>query len=365
MSEFLSLRNSNRPKTQAEVDAYVADEPNRKIYGGAGSMSEHLKRAASQKYSPKDARARLAGDRGPVEPESLSPEDEARILAEVDKRVKSDEFKEYFREKVLANVPLEDAWRYSGMEGECPFFVGVERDGDPIGAPRDQITAAWRAMAQSEIFAPYAYTPGDTASARYKVAAQVYERLYNFMNLNLVNMTLVQSWAFCLGRLNALGVLPAPIPTDAQLLAADAAKPADDGRPVVLHDAGPNQGKAVTFTFKDGRVVRYSQAMLDSLSPESYAKVLGLQHVDPRATRLPRNFEAAENGVAQTPTGKWQNPPADDGNPVAFHDDGKTVVVYQGKRYSKKMLNAVTSDEYLQIFRLSRNPRAMQPVKGL
>jgi hypothetical protein len=365
VSEFLSLRSSNRPRTQEDVERYVADEPDRKTYGGAGSMGEHMRRAASQKYRPESARARLAGDRKPVEPESLSPEDEARILAEVDKRVKSDEFKEYFREKVLANVPLEDAWRYSGMEGECPFFVGVERDGDPTGAPRDQITAAWRAMAQSEIFAPYAYTPGDTASGRYKVAALVYERLYNFMNLNLVNMTLVQSWAFCLGRLNALGVLPAPIPTDAQLLAADAAKPASDGRRVVLHDAGPNEGKPVTYTFKDGRVVRYSQAMLDALTPESYAKVMGLERINPQATRTPRNFEPAGNGVAQTPTGAWKNPPADDGNPVAFHDDGKTPVTYQGKRYSKKMLNAVTSDEYLQIFKLSRAPMTMAPVKGL
>src|ERR1700677_1831750 len=78
-NEFLSLRDNKRPKTQQELDALMANEPDvLPAYGGAGSMATHLKRANKQ-YVPRDARARLtAAERAQfaaenAEPETLSP----------------------------------------------------------------------------------------------------------------------------------------------------------------------------------------------------------------------------------------------------------------------------------------------------
>src|ERR1700677_3789041 len=120
MSEFLRTRDADtRPTTQEQVDALMANEPDvLPAYGGAGSMATHLKRAKRQ-YTPTDARARLtAAERAQFAAENLevtqlSPEEEARIHEEVDKGVKSWEFKNYFANKVRRNVPLEDAWRLS------------------------------------------------------------------------------------------------------------------------------------------------------------------------------------------------------------------------------------------------------------
>jgi hypothetical protein len=65
------------------------------------------------------------------------------------------------------------------------------------------------------------------------------------------------------------------VKSEAQIKAEADAAPAQDGNPVALRD----DGTPVTYKFKDGRVVRYSQAMLDQLNSESYAKVMGLQRV--------------------------------------------------------------------------------------
>jgi hypothetical protein len=363
MSEFLSLRNNNRPKTQAEVDAYVADEPDRTPYAGAGSMAGHARRASKQ-YRPTNSRARLtAAERKQfaadnLEPTRFTPEQEAELHAKVAESLKRHDIKEYFANAVRNRVGLHQAWVDSGLPGEFFLFENVARDGDPSGAPESQIIAAWNEFTQISAFAAYRYAGTDRNSPRYKVQRQILDLLWDFQVINFVNMTLAGSWAACFALLQNIGMIPAPVKSDAELRAAAEAQerntPADDGNPVALHE----NGTPVTYV-KNGQTIRYSRQMLEQLTSRGYEIVMGLQRVNPQATRRPRDFEANKHPLHA------DNAPASDGNPVAYHDDGVTPVVYEGKRYSLRMLSAVTSDEYLKIFKLSRNPRAMQPVKGL
>lgn len=264
----MSVRDSmnKKPVTQVEVDAYVADEPDRLPYGGAGSFAGHARRASKQ-YRPADARARLTqAERAQFaaenqEPTQLSPEEETQIFAEVDRRTKLHEGKTYFANAVRNNRPLEDAWTKGGLEGKCPLLQGVERDGDPTGAPEAQIIAAWAAFANSPAFA--SYKTADKNSPRGKVQGKIQDLLWNFMTINLVNMAIAQSWVTCFQLLQNIGVLPAPVPTTEQLQAAERSKPADDGNPVAINDV---TGEPVTYKFKDGRVVRYSKQMTTSIS---------------------------------------------------------------------------------------------------
>jgi hypothetical protein len=352
---------NKQPVTQEQVDAYVADEKDLPAYGGAGSMAAHLKRASKQ-YKPTDARARLtAAERAQFatqfqEVTPMTSEEEREIHAKVAESLKRYDIQQYFANAVRNRIGLHQAWVDGGLEGQCPFFNGVERDGDPAGANENYRIAALQEFANSPVFA--AYRSEDRKSARFKVQSQIVDLLCDFMVTNLVNMTLSGSYAACFALLQNIGLIPAPVKSEAELQAEtdaqERSKPASDGNPVALHD----DGRPVTYV-KDGRTIRYSTQMLEQLTSRGYELVMGLKRANPQATRPPRDFEANEHPKHA------DNAPASDGNPVAFHDDGKTPVVYEGKRYSKRMLNAATSDEYLQIFKLSRNPRAMQPVKGL
>jgi hypothetical protein len=333
-NEFLSLRNSNRPKTQAEVDAYVADEPDRAPYGGAGSFAGHARRASKQ-YTPTSARARMTeAERKQFaaenqEPIYTSPEDRARIDAIVADTLKRDDIQRSFANAVRKNQPLDDLWSRAGGEGD--LFEGFERDGDPTGAPEAQIIAAWKTFAESPIFSAY-YTL-DKTSPRGKVLGKTMDLLYNFQTVNLINMTLASSWAKSFGLLNGIGILPAPVPTDAQLRAIENSKPAQDGNPVAINDA---TGQPVTYTFKDGRVVRYSKQMLNQLNAESYAKVMNL-HAAPKETEDQRRARKAH--------------------------EYRTVIVAKG--FTQKDLDAMTSERYREVMELSRAPMAMKPFERL
>jgi hypothetical protein len=337
----MSVRDSlnQKPVTQEDVERYVADEPDRLPYGGAGSMAGHARRASKQ-YRPADARARLtAAERAQfaaenAEVEQLSPEDEARIHAEVDKRLKSVEFKEYFADKVRRNLPLEDAWKRSKIEGDCPFFRSIERDGDPAGAPQEQIIAAWKAFAESPIFVAYYTTEKD--SPRGKVLRKTMDLLYAFMCVNLVNLTLPGSWAACFGLLQNIDVLPAPVTTDEQVKAADRNRPADDGNPVAMNDV---TGQPVTYKFKDGRVVRYSKQMLDQSNSESYAKLLGIR-------KSPGELQETEEQRRARKALEY-----------------RTKIVAGG--YTQKELDAMPSEKYREVMQLSRAPMAMKPFDRL
>jgi hypothetical protein len=74
--------------TQEQIEQYVADEPDRMPFGGAGSMAGHARRASKQ-YRPSNGRARLtAAERQQFaaqfqEVTPMSPEEEQRIQPNV------------------------------------------------------------------------------------------------------------------------------------------------------------------------------------------------------------------------------------------------------------------------------------------
>jgi len=271
-----------------------------------------------------------------AEPIYTSPEERAQIEAIVAEALKRQEFKDFFATKIRAGVLLEDAWRWSKIEGDCPFFNGVERDGDPTGAPQNQIILAWKTFAESPIFASY-YTL-DKNSPRGKVLGKVMDMLYSFMNVNLVNMTLPGSWAACFGLLQNIGVLPAPVPTEAQLAAVENSKPASDGQPVAIHDSGPNKGKPVTYV-KDGKTIRYSAQMLEQLTSKGYAMVMGIQ-------KSARELQETEDQRRARKAHEY-----------------RTVIVAGG--YTQKELDAMPSEKYREVMQLSRAPMQMKPFDRL
>ena len=333
----MSVRDSlnKKPITQAEVDALMANEPDvLPAYGGAGSMATHLKRAKRQ-YTPTDARARLtAGERAQFVAENqeviyTSPEERAQIEAKLADVLNRDKVKTLFANAVRKNQPIEDLWSKAGGEGE--ILAGFERDGDPTGAPEPQILAAWKTFAESPIFAAY-YTT-DAQSPRGKVLGKVIDLLWNFMMVNLINMSLAQSWAKSFGMLSGIGVLPASVPSIEQ---AERNKPADDGNPVAMNDV---TGEPVTYKFKDGRVVRYSKQMLDQLNSESYAKLLGIR-------KSPVELHETEEQKRQRKAHEY-----------------RTTIVAGG--YTQKELDAMDSEKYREVMQLSRAPMAMKPFDSL
>jgi hypothetical protein len=348
VNEFLSLRNNNRPKTQKDVDELMANEPDvLPAYGGAGSMLTHLARSKRQ-YTPTSSRARLTeAERKQFaaenqEPIYTTPEERVVIEAKVAEALNRHDVKQRFANAVRKNQPLADLWSKAGGDGD--LLEGFERDGDPTGAPEAQIITAWKTFAESPIFAAY-YTT-DKASPRYKVLGKVLDLLHVFMAVNLINMTLASSWAKSFGLLNGIGVLPAPVPTEAQLRNADAARPASDGNPVVLHDIGPKKGQPVTYVSKDGKTIRYSARMLEQLTSRGFEMVMGFTRVDPNA---PRAVAVAKTNDAGTPMGEG--------------DYRNRVVGNTGMTQAE--LDQLPSEEYRKIMGLSYAPRTMQPVKGL
>lgn len=309
MSDFLRTRDAGKtPATQEQVDALMANEPDRLPYAGAGSMLAHLKRGSRQ-HRPTDARARMTeaerqqfAKENPEEPIPTSPEDRARIEAIVAENVKLYEAKHFFATAVRKRISLDDAWGKLGQKGGCPALEDFERDGDPMGAPEKQKIAALQAFANSKLFA--AYRSEDRGSERYKLQSQIVSLLCDFMSDNLVNMVLAQSYVASFNLLNSLNLIPAPIKTGEQIQAARQAaernKPAQDGGPVALHE----DGTPVTYKFRDGRVIRYSQAMLDSLNSESFAKVMGLQRVATDNPVVRKQVEQSEQSEPEMINGK-------------------------------------------------------------
>jgi hypothetical protein len=360
VSDFLRTRDADkrRPVTQEELDAMMANEPDRLPYGGAGSMAGHARRADKQ-YKPTDARARMSeAERKQFAAENQelkvtradSPEGQA-ILAQVEENVRLDAAKHFFAAAVKKRISLDDAWGKLGQAGACPALEGIERDGDPAGVDPKIMKQAMLTFANCPLFAAYRST--DVGSAHDKVQRQIIGQMMDFMETNLVNMTLAQSWVACFNLLASLNLIPAPVQSAEQVQAAAATaernKPASDGNPVALHE----DGTPVVYV-KNGQTIRYSRQMLDQLTSRGYEIVMGLQRVDPQVPRTPEGFEPNQHPKHA------DNGPADDGNPVEYHDDGVTPVVFEGKRMSKRMLNALDSDTYLKVFKLTRNTRAMQ-----
>jgi hypothetical protein len=309
----------------------VKDDRDLPAYGGAGSMAGHARRASKQ-YKPSDGRARLtAAERQQfasenLEPTQLTPEEERELNAKVAESLKRHDIKEYFANAVRNRIGLHEAWVNGGLEGECGFFDGIARDGDPAGANERQVIAAWQEFTQIPAFAAYRYAGTDQNSPRYKLQRQILDLLWDFMTINLVNMTLAGSFAACFALLQNIDMIPAPVPTAEQLQAAERNKPAQDGNPVYINDA---TGEPVTYKFKDGRVVRYSKQMLDQLNSESYAKVMDIRK---SPGELRENEEQRRARKAK---------------------EYRTTVVVGG--FTQYDLDQMPSEKYRQILQLERN----------
>jgi hypothetical protein len=270
----MSLREPN--KTQADIDREMANEPDvLPSWGGAGSMEVHLRRANKQSH-PSDSRSRQTfAERQEFFEENpevtvLSPEEEKRIYEQVSFNIALDRDKKYFADAVRRNAGLEAAWIDAGRDPkECPFFKNVERDGDPEGVPQCVLEPALHAFVRSRMFAPY--------TVNNQQRDEVARMLLDFMMTNLINVGLVQSYLRCFKTLELLGVLPAPVRSDAQIKAEADAAPASDGNPVARNAAG----EPVTFNIR-GKVFRYSQQMLEKLTADQYATVLGIRKPSPR-----------------------------------------------------------------------------------
>jgi hypothetical protein len=314
--------------TEAQMAEYGRDEKDLRPWGGAGSVDLTAATIGKKNRQPNDARGKMGHKEraefaaANQEPTQLSPEEEAQIHAAVAESLKHYDTQQYFANAVRNRIGLHEAWTEGGLEGQCPFFNGVEREGDPAGASGRQIIAAWNEFTQIPAFAAYLYAGTDRNSPRYKVQRQILDLLWEFMTINLVNMTLAGSWAACFALLQNIGVVPAPVPTTEQLQAQERSKPADDGNQVALHD----DGTPITYKFKDGRVVRYSKQMLDALPSEGYAKVMNLRAVPQESEEGRRARKAKEYRI---------------------------VPVLQG--YTQHQLDSMPSEKYRQLLQLERN----------
>jgi hypothetical protein len=287
----------------------------------------------SKRYQPIDARGRLShAERAqfvldnpePLE-STLSPEEIERIETiareNAEKLIASEDIVRYFRDAITRGIPLHEAWAKMGQTNACPLLNGLQRDGDPAGASEVRVKEAMKEFADSPVFVAYR-SRGQRGEPRFDVQAKVIDLLWDFMITNLVNMALASSWAICFAILQNAGVLPAPLPTDAQLAAAENAKPAQDGRPVA-HD---DHGRPIVHNG-----VRYSKAMLEQLNSAQYAEVMGLVSETPnqRAGR-----ESAE-----------RKRKANDYRTVKVHDTA----------YTQYELDQMSSEKYRQVLGLEND----------
>jgi len=299
---------------------------------GAGSIALRA-RLGAKGNQPIDARGRLShAERAQFvadNPERLEDSMSAEELAKIEKQARekadqviSSEFAiRYFHDAIMQGIPLHEAWLKLGKTDACPLLNGVERDGDPAGLSEVRVKEAMKVFADSPMFAAYRYI-GPHGTPKADLQAKVVGILWDFLLVNLVNMEHAPSWASCFAILQNAGVLPAPLPTDAQLAAAENAKPAQDGRPVA-HD---DHGRPIVHNG-----VRYSKAMLEQLNSAQYAEVMGLVSETPnqRAGR-----ESAE-----------RKRKANDYRTVKVHDTA----------YTQYELDQMSSEKYRQVLGLEND----------
>ncbi len=317
--------------TQQQIEEYVKDEKDLRPWGGAGSVDLTAATIGKKNRQPTDARgrqhhqARAAFAEANQEATPLSPEEMQRVNEAVANNLKRADFKTYFANAVRNGIGLHQAWINGGLPGECPFFNGVERDGDPAGANENQIVAAWQAFARSPIFAAYYYAGKGTQSARYKVQAQINSVLWEFLVTNLVNPMLAGSWAACFALLENIGLVPAPVKSEAELRAEADAAPATDGNAV----ARKVDGTPVVYNLR-GTLTRYSQQMLDALTADGYAMVMGLR-------KSQREIQQTEQERQQRKAHEYRT--------KTIGDTG----------YTQFELDSMPSEKYRQVMRLERS----------
>ncbi len=319
--------------TQADIDRLMADEPAPlPNMFGAGGMALRA-RLGVKENRPSDARGHLShAERAqfvldnPERLESaLSPEELQRIEQtarnNADQIIASEKIVRQFHDAIVQGIPLHELWLSMGHKDACPLLNSIMRDGDPQGLPESQIQDAMKIFADSPFFAAYRYR-GSHGTPRYEVQARVIDILFDFMVANLVNLTHAPSWAGCFAILQNAGVLPAPLPTDAEIAAAENAKPAKDGREVA-HD---ENGRPIVH-----KGIRYSEAMLGQLSGTQYAEVIGL------VTETPDQRIAREQAERKRKAEEY-----------------RTLKVH-GTAYTQAELDAMPSEKYRKTMGLERD----------
>jgi hypothetical protein len=115
---------------------------------------------------------------------------------------------------------------------------------------------------------------------------KVFEQGLAFLQTNMLDTTSPQSWIRSFILLRNFGLLPASIASAEQLQEAERNKPASDGNPVAYHD---DMVTPVTYEIR-GKVVRYSNEMLQALTSAGYAKVMAFNRVGGlcRSMKIPR-----------------------------------------------------------------------------
>jgi len=324
----MSVRNSRL--TEAEMAEFVKNDPDRRPWGGAGSVDLTAATIGKRNRMPNDARGKMGHDERAAFAEAnqeatpLSPEEMQRVNEAVANNLKRADVKTYFANAVRNGIGLHQAWVDGGLPGECPLFENVERDGDPAGANQNLVRESMLIFADSPAFA--AYRSKDEKSSRYKLQRQIMDLLWDFMGTNLVNMTVAQSWLTCFQLLQNIGLIPAPVPSTQQLEEQERSKPAEDGNPVALHD----DGKTPVTYVKNGRTIRYSKQMLQKLTAKGYAMVMDLE-------RSPREIQETETTRRQ----------------LKSHEYRTKIIGDTG--YTQFELDSMPSEKYRKVMRLERS----------
>jgi hypothetical protein len=235
----------------------------------------------------------------------------------------------------------------------CVYFEGTDRDFDHHSLEDPQAFAAAKALRDDAGFANYRYVGSNKSTKRCKTQEAVVDLLLDFMAKNFLDTRSAFNWGRSFNILNVFGLLPAPVPTDAQMQAAENARPADDGNPVALRDDGTTP---VTYVVR-GKIVRYSNEMLQALTAKGYETVMQFNRVDTGNPYVRKEMERAA-GASQHE--QVSHGTATDGNAVAVID-GKPVIGPDGKKYSTKMLEAMSGDEYRILMRLNKGPKVFAP----
>jgi hypothetical protein len=346
MPEYLNS-NRNKTLTQAEVDAYVADEKDLKPFSGAGSMDGRWRigqrgnrpMSAREQMEHKERAAFAAANPDPVATRPLTAEERAWAEQTAKQTAEEVAFYDYLRETIKSGKPLEFAWSQTFGDKPCPFFNDVPRSMDNEDFNNENVGVAAKFLRDSEMFAAYK-SSGDNPRTDHMF--KVFEILLEAIHQNYLDATSPQSWLRIFRTLQKLDLLPAPLPTQAEL----DNRPADDGNPCALRP----DGSVVTYVIR-GKEVRYSQQMLEALTSAGYETVMSLKRVggkygtgDP-ATRRALAVAAAQEAQTNRAT-------CEDGNPVAIMD-GEPFVV-NGKAYSNQMIDKLSGDEYRLLMRLPR-----------
>jgi hypothetical protein len=340
-------RLENKPQTQEEIEQYTAGERTLKPFSGAGSMDQRC--AIGRKDNqPDTVRGRMnhaeraefaAANADPVVTQPLTAEQIAWAAKTAKDAAEFDRYNEYLCEAVKQGKPVEWAWAQTfGDSVPCALLKDVPRSANKEDFDNENVGVAARCLRDAEMFAAY---KSSGENPRTDLMYKVFKQLLAFIHTNMLNATSEQAWLRAFLLLRNYKLLPTPLPTQEQLNNA----PADDGEPVAFHD---DMVTPVTYVVR-GKLVRYSQQMLDALTSAGFETVMKFNRVGGKyGTADPQVRRALEFEAAQ----KITRDVASDGNPVCIMD-GQPFIV-NGKKYSNQMIDKLSGEDYRKLIRLPR-----------